>query len=475
MKLGIIVPYRERESHLKKFLDGIKSYFKNQKLKYEVIIVEQLDDKPFNRGKLLNIGYIKAKALGCEYIVFHDVDMIPIEVDYSYSELPMHLATNFELEYDKSKNLTFDDYFGGVTMFTADTFEKINGYSNLYWGWGFEDDDLLLRCREVGLELDTESYRNVIWDRKALYFNGKSSYVKIPTKFNSARPFTLVSTFYMDKVNCNPEDISDEFSAFGIPGHDLNVVYTSFNRFKFEFFLKDNTPVDITSEYTPNIPVQVVATVNPRNKRAVFYINGKEVGTKYWDSKRIREYSKEPYMFLGVSDPTRKEKQKFFNGYISNFGILNKELSKQEVKKIFLTNSNESLFNQCIEIKDNWNCYYDSNTFNLEELTLKNEVNGSTVNVVNCSIKDIRTNSVTKVKFPFRRPGKYRLKKHTEAGYTDGFWKDWSSRENQLKYYRAFYSSTGYEDDGLSTCKYRATKTLRNDKNFNIIQIDAIT
>jgi hypothetical protein len=126
MKLGIIVPYRERESHLKKFLDGIKTYFKTQNLKYEVIVVEQLDDKPFNRGKLLNIGYIKARELGCEYIVFHDVDMIPIEVDYSYSELPMHLATNFELEYDKSKNLIFDDYFGGVTMFTADTFEKIN-------------------------------------------------------------------------------------------------------------------------------------------------------------------------------------------------------------------------------------------------------------------------------------------------------------------------------------------------------------
>ena len=55
MKLGIIVPYRERESHLKKFLDGIKTYFKTQSLKYEVIVVEQLDDKPFNRVKEFNI------------------------------------------------------------------------------------------------------------------------------------------------------------------------------------------------------------------------------------------------------------------------------------------------------------------------------------------------------------------------------------------------------------------------------------
>ena len=105
MKLGIIVPYRDRESHLTKFIENVSPYLKSKKIKHEIIVVEQTDDKPFNRGKLLNIGYIKAKELGCGYIVFHDVDMIPIEVDYSYSELPMHLATNFELEYDKSKNL----------------------------------------------------------------------------------------------------------------------------------------------------------------------------------------------------------------------------------------------------------------------------------------------------------------------------------------------------------------------------------
>ena len=61
MKLGIIVPYRDRESHLKKFTDGIRTYFKENKVDYEVIIVEQSDDKPFNRGKLFNIVYIKEK------------------------------------------------------------------------------------------------------------------------------------------------------------------------------------------------------------------------------------------------------------------------------------------------------------------------------------------------------------------------------------------------------------------------------
>ena len=33
----------------------MKEYIKD--IDYEIFIVEQADDKPFNRGKLLNVGY----------------------------------------------------------------------------------------------------------------------------------------------------------------------------------------------------------------------------------------------------------------------------------------------------------------------------------------------------------------------------------------------------------------------------------
>ena len=36
-----------------------------------------------------------------------------------------------------------------MTAFTEESFKKINGYSNEYWGWGGEDDDISHRMYDV--------------------------------------------------------------------------------------------------------------------------------------------------------------------------------------------------------------------------------------------------------------------------------------------------------------------------------------
>ena len=70
-KLGVIVPYRNRKSHLKIFKKNITDYLNSQNIPFELIIVEQVDENPFNRGKLLNIGVIEAERLKCDYVVLH--------------------------------------------------------------------------------------------------------------------------------------------------------------------------------------------------------------------------------------------------------------------------------------------------------------------------------------------------------------------------------------------------------------------
>lgn len=41
--------------------------------------------------------------------------------------------------------LPYADYFGGVTAMKREVYITINGFSNSYWGWGAEDDDLFNR------------------------------------------------------------------------------------------------------------------------------------------------------------------------------------------------------------------------------------------------------------------------------------------------------------------------------------------
>ncbi|XP_062566610.1 beta-1,4-galactosyltransferase 6-like [Saccostrea cucullata] len=38
---------------------------------------------------------------------------------------------------------------GGVLGFRPETFRKVNGYSNMFWGWGGEDDDMYNRIRHA--------------------------------------------------------------------------------------------------------------------------------------------------------------------------------------------------------------------------------------------------------------------------------------------------------------------------------------
>ena len=44
--------------------------------------------------------------------------------------------------------LQYREYFGGVTAMRSDLFKTINGFSNLFYGWGGEDDDLFNRIRD---------------------------------------------------------------------------------------------------------------------------------------------------------------------------------------------------------------------------------------------------------------------------------------------------------------------------------------
>jgi hypothetical protein len=150
--LAIVVPYRDRAAQLAQFVPHMAAYFARDKLdrhlRYSIHIVEQLGSDPFNRGRLKNVGFQLARE-GTDYVCFHDVDYLPIWADYSYVRRPTRLIWHgLALQED------YGEFFGAVTMFNCTDFERVNGFSNDYWGWGFEDTDLRMRCARAGLTID---------------------------------------------------------------------------------------------------------------------------------------------------------------------------------------------------------------------------------------------------------------------------------------------------------------------------------
>lgn len=140
-KLLIVIPYRDREEHLKELMSHLTIILNKQNIEHSIVVIEQEKGKLFNRGMLCNIGFDLYNKEN-DYVCFHDVDMICNNIDYSYSEYPVCLITS------RTKNLLiYNEYFGGITLFDNQFFLKINGFSNNYWGWGAEDDDLYQRCK----------------------------------------------------------------------------------------------------------------------------------------------------------------------------------------------------------------------------------------------------------------------------------------------------------------------------------------
>ena len=54
---------------------------------------------------------------------------------FAVKHIPAYNCTLFNY------SLPYEDIFGGVVALTSQHFKLVNGFSNLFFGWGGEDDD----------------------------------------------------------------------------------------------------------------------------------------------------------------------------------------------------------------------------------------------------------------------------------------------------------------------------------------------
>jgi len=464
-KLAIIVPYRDRTSHLEVFVPYMQEYLKDYD--YKIFVIEQSDDKPFNRGKLLNVGARIAIKEGFDYFALHDVDMLPLKgVDYSYPDTPIHLVSKI------NKDIPFIDYFGGVTLFNVHDYKLVNGYSNEYWGWGFEDDDLLYRCIQRNIPLDKISVG--IPDKNYLInyfkFDGKQSYIKIPYK-------NLASIFNGDftiSIKVKPEDSKtslkeefDEYQITSIPGRNTGISYTSFKRYKSEIWTKDDISTSIQSEIIGEVWSHLVIT--KEDDIFSFYMNGELIDTKELKNQ-IYEYDND-YFYIGVGNPTLDIKQFYFKGLIAEFAIWNIALELDNIQEVYENSLYKSIINDYRKYDKSkyLKCYYDFKNFKgdiIQDLS-GNKNNGF---IYNCEDNILVDKFETEIVVPIRREGKFKTLKHSSNSTIGNNWVHSETRKNQERFYNEMKGNVvDLSIDGLNTCIYKEIES--NELSDNAIKI----
>ncbi|XP_058551104.1 beta-1,4-galactosyltransferase 1 isoform X1 [Neofelis nebulosa] len=152
-KVAIIIPFRNRQEHLKYWLYYLHPVLQRQQLDYGIYVINQAGETMFNRAKLLNIGFQEAlKDYDYNCFVFSDVDLIPMNDHNAYRcfSQPRHIS----VAMDKfGFSLPYVQYFGGVSALSKQQFLTINGFPNNYWGWGGEDDDIFNRLVFRGMSV----------------------------------------------------------------------------------------------------------------------------------------------------------------------------------------------------------------------------------------------------------------------------------------------------------------------------------
>ena len=204
------------KKHLDIFIPHIHEFLKDKGIDYTIFVAEQTDDRPFNYGKLCNI-VVKELPEEYTYFAFHDIDMLPMndDCDYSWPDVPIHLATQVQSHGYK---LPYPQYMGGVLVINREDFESANGYSNEYWGYGFEDLDLLFRLQESGAYLEkfydlNKVYSNYDADDK-LPYRIENVNISVNDKKHNLDSVTLEKNNWVEGV-INPilkQTISDSFS-----------------------------------------------------------------------------------------------------------------------------------------------------------------------------------------------------------------------------------------------------------------------
>ncbi|KAK4470830.1 hypothetical protein MN116_006347 [Schistosoma mekongi] len=147
----IIFVCKGRWKQLNNTLSTLIPLLQRQHLCYRIFVIDQEDDGLLNKAAMFNVGFVEArKRFNFNCVIFHDADLIPLDdrIPYGCDEEVKRHAVHLSVGVSTwNYMLPYRSLIGGVLKISIEHFIMINGYSNSYWGWGGEDDDLEIRLK----------------------------------------------------------------------------------------------------------------------------------------------------------------------------------------------------------------------------------------------------------------------------------------------------------------------------------------
>lgn len=430
--LAIIVPFRDRRQQLDMFVPHMDEFLSDKDIDYTIVVVEQSDDRPFNRGKLLDIGFDLVKE-DFDYFCFHDVDQLPITdgCDYSYDDVPIHLGTEIE---SYNYGVPYPTSIGGAMIFTKEDFETLNGYSTEYWGYGVEDLDMIYRMEKSDLPMDvgyemsgvTQQYRyniknmNLIKTQINKELNYKTFDKSDIFRIDGDDQMTnLVLDSFSISVWFRPKEIPDTRETFqsvvSRPGRHTSISYgwdhkgkTSLSRTGYiqaQIWDEEKINYIVEAQVVPNKWYHVVMTVDNVKKELSMYVNG----TKIYDKRNRNRYRGnlfEPPSNIWYVGSSYEDKNQF-GGDIGDLRFFDITLDKQQVENLYLDDIDEKPITH-IDFKRG----YRNNLFDVSgnHKRLRHSLVGEGPELKLLSSENIKIGS--EIKLPIRKIGRYKSLKH---------------------------------------------------------------
>ncbi|VEL22834.1 unnamed protein product [Protopolystoma xenopodis] len=147
--VAIVFPFRNRWPQLLTCLFVLLRVLRRQRLCYRIFVAEQVGVSGFNKGKLNNAGFLEAsKLFRFDCIIFHDTDLVPEHDGIWYGCNDLGTRTAIHMAWSVSTFnyiLPYSSLIGGVLKIRREHYIEANGYSNVFWRWGGEDDELEMR------------------------------------------------------------------------------------------------------------------------------------------------------------------------------------------------------------------------------------------------------------------------------------------------------------------------------------------